>query len=62
MDSAFFSDAIVGMLGAEGVEFTISVPFERFAALKDIIDRRKRWQQLDERWSCLVIVTNKPGG
>ncbi len=52
MDSAFFSDVLVGRLGAEGVEFTISVPFERFAALKDIIERRKRWQQLDERWSC----------
>lgn len=33
MDGAFFSDAIVAMLEALGVEFTISVPFERFAAL-----------------------------
>ena len=36
MDSAFFSDDIVRMLDAEGVEFTISVPFERFATLKGL--------------------------
>ncbi|MBB3063724.1 IS1380 family transposase [Microbulbifer rhizosphaerae] len=51
MDSAFFSDAIVGMLEALGVEFTISVPFERFVALKDLIENRKRWRSLNERWS-----------
>jgi hypothetical protein len=51
MDCAFFSDAIVGMLEAEGVEFTISVPFERFATLKSIVERRKRWHELDDQWS-----------
>jgi hypothetical protein len=49
MDSAFFSDAIVGLLDAEGVEFTISVPFERFADLKSMIEGRRRWRQLDDR-------------
>jgi hypothetical protein len=33
MDSAFFSDDIVSMLDSQGVQFTISVPFERFADL-----------------------------
>ena len=49
MDSAFFSDAIVGRLESEGVEFTISVPFERFAKLKGIVEGRKRWRHVDPR-------------
>ena len=49
MDSAFFSDAIVSMLNAEGVEFSISVPFERFTELKGMIERRKRWRHLGDR-------------
>ena len=47
MDSAFFSEAIVGELEQAGVEYTISVPFERYAALKALIDKRSRWQRLD---------------
>lgn len=51
MDSAFFSDDIVSMLDTEGVEFTISVPFERFTALKALVENRKRWRRLNEQWS-----------
>jgi hypothetical protein len=51
MDSAFFSDEIVSMLDTEGVEFTISVPFERFSALKALIEKRKRWCHLDKQCS-----------
>lgn len=47
MDSAFFSDAIIGMLDAEGVEFTISVPFERFSELKHRVEERRRWQHIN---------------
>ena len=43
MDSAFFSDEIVMALAARGVEFTVSVPFERFVELKGIIESRRRW-------------------
>ena len=43
MDSAFFSDEIVHALDAAGVEFTISVPFERFPVLKEKIESRRRW-------------------
>lgn len=46
MDSAFFSDEIVSALEAEGVEFTLSVPFERFAELKAMIENRRRWQHV----------------
>jgi hypothetical protein len=49
MDSAFFSDDIVGMLHAQGVEFTISVPFERFTELKGMVEERKRWRHLNDR-------------
>lgn len=51
MDGAFFSDAIVALLEDMGVEFTISVPFERFVVLKNLIESRKRWHSLNERWS-----------
>jgi hypothetical protein len=51
LDAAFFADKHVQMLDAQGVEFTISVPFERFAELKVMIERRKRWRPLDGTWS-----------
>ncbi len=44
MDSAFFSDEIVQALDAEGVEFTISVPFERLPELKQVVETRQRWK------------------
>jgi hypothetical protein len=47
MDSAFFSDAIVSALRAANVEFTISVPFERFTELKGMIEARSRWQPVN---------------
>ena len=47
MDSAFFSDQIVTALSERGIEFTISVPFERLAALKGRIEQRRRWRTLD---------------
>ena len=47
MDSAFFSDDLVRTLEIQGVEYTISVPFERFAELKQKIERRQRWYSID---------------
>ena len=29
------------------IEYTISVPFERFPALKELIEQRSRWYELD---------------
>ncbi len=49
-DSAFFSDETVSFLYEQGVEFTISVPFERFPELKGIIEGRRRWRRLDREW------------
>jgi len=50
-DSAFFQEPMLVKLDQAGVEFTVSVPFERFAELKGIIERRQRWRTLDDIWS-----------
>jgi len=47
MDSAFFSDEIVSALDEKNVEFSISVPFERFVELKQMIESRKRWYAIN---------------
>ena len=47
MDSAFFSDEIVATLQEAGIEFTISVPFERFVELKNMIEARQRWRRIN---------------
>jgi hypothetical protein len=46
MDSAFFSDEIIVALDDARIEFTVSVPFERFVELKGKIEARRRWQRL----------------
>jgi hypothetical protein len=51
MDSAFFSDELVQALEKAGVEFTITVPFERFVELKGMIEQRRRWWRLDDTTS-----------
>jgi Transposase DDE domain group 1 len=48
MDSAFFSDEIVSALSAAGVEFTLSVPFERFVRLKRVIEGRCQWWEVGQ--------------
>jgi hypothetical protein len=51
LDSAFFSDEIVMALQERGVQFTISVPFERFTELKGMVEQRKWWWHLDANTS-----------
>lgn len=51
MDSAFFSETILSVLDSRYVKFTASVPFARFAQLKEIIENRKRWRTIDREWS-----------
>lgn len=55
MDGAFFSDALVTMLSDLGVEFTISVPFERFVELKKKIEGRRQWQRLNKELSYFEL-------
>jgi len=51
MDAAFFSDEIVSELHRQGIEFTISVPFERFVELKGMIENRRHWRRFHDEWS-----------
>lgn len=55
LDSAFFSDPIVSQLADLGVEFSLSVPFERFVELKQLIEARQRWQPIDGRLSAFEL-------
>lgn len=47
MDSAFFSDQIIAALDEQRIEFSVTVPFERFVELKGMIQGRKRWRRVD---------------
>jgi hypothetical protein len=51
MDSAFFSREMAEALNIHRVEFTVSVPFERFSELKAMIEGRLRWRRFNEQWS-----------
>lgn len=55
IDSAFFNETIAEQLHGAGVEFTISVPFERFIELKGMIEGRKRWRRLNGELSFFEI-------
>jgi hypothetical protein len=50
-DGAFFSDEMVSMLDGLKVEFSVSVPFERFPELKGKSQGRQRWSEIDTTWS-----------
>ena len=47
MDSAFFSQKTLTLMDLYGVECSVSVPFERFPVLKQMIESRRRWRHLD---------------
>lgn len=51
IDSAFFNETIAQSLDQHAVDFTISVPFERFAELKDKVERRQQWHRLNDELS-----------
>lgn len=51
LDSAFFSEGVLTALQAQGVEFSIAVPFERFPVLKHLIDARCIWTTLDDTFA-----------
>ena len=55
VDSAFFSDKIATLFNDHGVQFTMSLPFERFAELKHLIETRRRWRHLDAQWDYFEV-------
>ncbi len=54
-DSAFFDEDYLDNLDEHSVEFTCSVPFERFSELKSIVGDRQRWRCIDEEWSYFEL-------
>ena len=50
MDSAHFNEETCAWLEDQGIEFTVSVPFQRFPELKGLIEQRKRWRRIDKEW------------
>ncbi len=52
MDSAFFNKTILSLMDENNIQFSASVPFERFTELKSMVEKRKRWMKLDDTWSC----------
>lgn len=51
IDSAFFSEDIITALNKEKTEFSVSVPFERLAVLKSMIEQQQCWRGLDRELS-----------
>lgn len=56
VDSAFFSEKFLYALAEQKVEFAVSLPFERFAALKKRIEARKTWHAIDDTWSYAELA------
>lgn len=52
IDGAFFSERLLKQLDRLGVHFSASVPFERLAALKALVENRSHWAVIDKNWSC----------
>jgi len=55
LDSAFFQEKLLDSLAQLGVEFSASVPFERFAKLKKIVQTTSDWQRINDLWSFSEI-------
>lgn len=51
LDGAHYSDATCAGLHDAGIEFSVSVPFERLPQLKGIIEKRVLWHRIDDEWS-----------
>lgn len=58
IDAAFFDMKIIEQLDEQHVDFSVSVPFERFPELKGIIEKIVwyRWIKIDDRWSYAEIT------
>lgn len=50
-DSAFYNIEMVEYLDKHDVDFTISVPFARFPALKAKVETQQNWARVNETWS-----------
>jgi len=56
LDSAFFSEKTLDLLESLGVEYSVSVPFERFPGLRRRIERRTSgWTLIDDTTSFIEL-------
>lgn len=55
VDAGHFSDSTVALLAAQGVEFSMSVPFLRFPELKRRVEQRAHWHRIDDDWSFFEL-------
>jgi hypothetical protein len=51
IDSAFFSEAVLSQMHTFPVQFSCSVPFERFPELKRLIETRECWNRINREIS-----------
>ena len=51
MDSAFYNETLLDHLHRAGVAFTASVPFERWTALKAMVEHCERWARVNDEMS-----------
>jgi hypothetical protein len=51
MDAAFFDERIIELFDSKDISFTASLPFERFPALKGIVEKCQHWTRIDDTWS-----------
>ena len=51
LDGAHYSDATCTGLHEAGIEFSLSVPFERLPQMKAIVESRRVWHRINDEWS-----------
>lgn len=52
MDGAFFRQDVLSWLEGQGVEYAVRVPFYTWIGLKDLIQQRRRWEQVEPGVHC----------
>jgi hypothetical protein len=55
LDGAHYSDATCASLHDAGVEFSVSVPFERIPQMKAIVEQQLYWPRIDAEWSYFTL-------
>jgi hypothetical protein len=55
VDGAFFDERILSFYARRRVDFSASLPFERFPQLKRTIERRRRWHPINETWAYFEL-------
>ena len=54
LDGAHYSDATCAGLREAGIEFSLSVPFERLPQMKSVVESRSLWHRINDEWSYFV--------